>query len=119
MWQRAAAITYLYLVLVAAGSPGRGPAWGGDGSGSGERLSQAASLQAVVQQVLDAFAAGTGFGFAAGYEGAGGASFGIGAGPRSPRAQAPGTMSGNDTFVLGSGSKPYVVLGLRGVNIGF
>jgi hypothetical protein len=50
------------------------------------------------------------------YVDAGGLSFGAGAGPRTsaglPACGAPGNMTGDDTVVLGSGSKPYTAAGV-------
>ena len=92
------------------------------------------SLQLELEHILNTYSAATGqaYGFAAGYVGDDGERFGAGAGEKtttasnlpapngtwgstkiakatSPASYPKGGMTENDTFILGSGSKPYTV----------
>ena len=68
-------------------------------------------LQRRIQALIDEVADKTGFAIGVGLVDASGRDFGIGAGPRTPKGlpqrAAPGSLDGNDTYVLGSGTKPY------------
>ena len=81
----------------------------------------ASDLQAQVQGALDDIATVSGYSFTAGFVD-GTQSFGVGAGPRSPAGLSPvvsGDVSGTDTMLLGSGTKPYTAAGvLRLVDAG-
>lgn len=62
-----------------------------------------------VQSAIDKISNVTGFSLSVGYVDAKGREFGIGSGPRSPNGLPPvaGTVSGSDTMLLGSGTKPF------------
>ena len=67
------------------------------------------SLQAQVQDFLNGVATESGYSFSVGYRDAK-SSWGLGAGPRVPSGfniSVPGTAGVDDTFLLGSGTKPF------------
>jgi hypothetical protein len=65
-------------------------------------------LQQQIQTAMNEIANASGFSFSVGVKDAS-LSFGLGAGPRSPKGLSPvsGNVSGIDTMLLGSGTKPY------------
>ena len=67
-----------------------------------------ADLQQQVQTIIDSVAKESGYSFSVGFKDST-LSFGVGAGPRSPSGlpTVAGTVSGTDTMLLGSGTKPY------------
>ena len=73
-------------------------------------LQAQADLHTQVQTLCDTVSNVTGFSFSVGYVDVDGFAFGVGSGPRSPRGVlpvVPGTVSGTDTMLLGSGTKPF------------
>ena len=67
------------------------------------------TLQQEIQAFIDSVATESGFSFSVGYVDEN-TSFGLGAGPRSPKGynvSLPGTVRGEDTMLLGSGTKPF------------
>ena len=76
-------------------------------------------LEGRIQAILAHVSSVTGYGFSVGYQDTHGVSFGVASGPRatpdelmsSPPVQA-NQMTPNDTFVLGSGSKPFTAAGV-------
>lgn len=72
------------------------------------------SLQAEMQQLINNISSTTGFALSVGYRDASN-DWGIGSGPRIPvpyqtnkeAALVPGITKGNDTMLLGSGTKPF------------
>eukprot|EP00038_Savillea_parva_P021423 m.34706 g.34706 ORF g.34706 m.34706 type:complete len:501 (+) comp5179_c0_seq1:124-1626(+) len=80
-----------------------------------DRDGDPSSLATVLQATLDTFSNATGFSVAAGWVSDQGESVGVAAGPRTTRGLpvlAPGPLRPQDTFVLGSGSKPYTAAGV-------
>ena len=67
------------------------------------------TLQQEIQAFIDSVATESGFSFSVGYVDEN-TSFGLGAGPRSPKGynvSLPGNVRGEDTMLLGSGTKPF------------
>lgn len=78
---------------------------------SAAALSESAAnkLKADIQAAIDSIANVSGYAFSVGYHDAT-ASFGVGAGSRSPNGLkpfVPGTVGPTDSFLLGSGTKPF------------
>lgn len=74
-----------------------------------------AGLAAEIQSILDAAAGVTAYGFGVGYVDATGAAFSASAGYRTTPGLpvlASGNVTAADTFVLGSGTKPYSAAGV-------
>ena len=68
------------------------------------------TMQTEMQAFIDNASSMTGYSFSVGYHDGTGRSFGLGAGPRTPPSLPeanPGTVSGKDTMLLGSGTKPF------------
>ena len=80
------------------------------GCACGLEAGRVASLRSEIESLLDHVAHATGYGINVGLVGEG-LDMGIGAGPRNPvglpRKAAPGNVTGNDTYILGSGTKPF------------
>ena len=71
-------------------------------------VASVSDLQQQIQTAMDSIANASGFSFSVGYKDST-LSFGVGAGPRSPSGlpTVVGRVSGTDTMLLGSGTKPY------------
>jgi len=73
------------------------------------------TLQSQIQSKMDEISAKTGWAFSVGYVDVNGLEFGVGSGTRTPPSNlsnassplAPGNVSNTDTFLFGSGTKPF------------
>jgi CubicO group peptidase (beta-lactamase class C family) len=77
-------------------------------------MDQHDALSSELQALINGVANETGFGVGIGYVDVDGHDIGLGAGPRTPAGLSqnaePGRLTGTDTYVLGSGTKPFTAV---------